>query len=111
MHQTMINHDIAVTAAGNTILELACIGIPSVIVCGERFENETAEILAKKHFGINLGFGGDVSEEKISNTVKRLMLNFDLRAKMSSTGKNLVDGKGAMRIVTLLEGFCRQKSL
>ena len=109
MYDVMKNHDLAVTAAGNTLLELACIGVPSVIVCGERFEIETAKIMEKNHFGINLGFGKDVSIKKISNEVNNLILNYNLRLKMSSNGKKLVDGNGSKRIVSLLEDICRQK--
>ena len=109
MYDVMKNHDLAVTAAGNTLLELACIGVPSVIVCGERFEIETAKIMERNHFGINLGFGKDVSIKKISNEVNNLILNYNLRLKMSSNGKKLVDGNGSKRIVSLLEDICRQK--
>jgi len=109
MPEIMYNHDIAVTAAGNTLLELASIGIPSVIVCGERFENETAKIIEKNQFGINLGFGNDVSMKKIANTVQKLISNYNLRVKMNNRGKTLVDGKGTERVVRLFENLCRQK--
>ena len=31
-------YDLAITAGGMTSLELACVGIPSIIICGEKFE-------------------------------------------------------------------------
>ncbi|WP_299290880.1 glycosyltransferase [Nitrosopumilus sp.] len=107
----MKKHDLAITAGGNTLMELAYLGIPSIIVCGEKFENETAKLMEKKHFGKNLGFGNDVSLKQIEKSVRDLMLNYDLRLKMNYFGKRVVDGKGSKRIVTLLENFCRQKSL
>lgn len=109
MHDVMKNHDLAITAAGNTLLELACIGVPSVIVCGERFEIETAKIMERYHFGINLGFGKNVSIKKISHEVNNLILNYNLRLSMSSNGKKLVDGNGSKRIVSILEDICGQK--
>lgn len=109
MHDVMKNHDLAITAAGNTLLELACIGVPSVIVCGERFEIETAKILERYHFGINLGFGKNISIKKISHEVNNLILNYNLRLSMSSNGKKLVDGNGSKRIVSILEDICGQK--
>ena len=109
MQDVMKNHDLAVTAAGITIFELACIGVPSIIVCSERFEIKTAEIMEKNHFGINLGFGKDVSIKKISDEINDLILNYDLRVKMNLNGKKLVDGKGSKRVVSVLEDICRQK--
>ena len=72
-------------------------------------EIKTAEIMEKNHFGINLGFGKDVSIKKISDEINDLILNYDLRVKMNLNGKKLVDGKGSKRVVSVLEDICRQK--
>ena len=41
--------DLAVTAGGMTLLELACVGLPCLIICGEKFEEETANLLEKNN--------------------------------------------------------------
>ncbi|MGR3218931.1 MAG: PseG/SpsG family protein [Candidatus Anammoxibacter sp.] len=95
----MLQSDLAITAAGNTIFELACLGVPCVVICAESFEVETANRLENRGFGINLGFGEHVSEFEIRNAVIQVMNNDELLSTMSITGKKLVDGKGRKRIV------------
>mgnify|MGYP004004219431 CR=1 FL=1 len=99
---TVKNYDLAFTAAGNTVLEVAYLGIPSIIVCAEKFENETAEFIEKIGFGINLGFGKNLPIEKITKTVKSLMNDYELRKTMNRVGKSLIDGNGTERIYNVI---------
>jgi len=102
MSTILSRHDLAITAAGNSLLELACIGMPSIVVCGEKFEVETADIMQKKGFCKNLGFGKDISQKKIASNIDQLISNLRLRKKMNRVGKKLVDGKGSERVVDLI---------
>ena len=92
------NYDLAITAGGMTLLELACVGVPSLVVCGEKFEIETANLLQKNNFGINLGFGKNLSKKKISRNIEFLKNNYTLRKKMNTHGQKLIDGKGVIRV-------------
>lgn len=105
MSAFLVNFDLAVTAGGMTLLELAYLGIPSIIVCGERFEEQTAQLMAKNGYGINLGFGKNVSKNKIFHTTKNIIKSYQLRKKMNQNGKRLIDGKGLLRIVTFVRGL------
>lgn len=109
MKSLMSKNDLAITAAGNTVLELACLGIPSIIVCGEKFENETANMLVKNNFGINLGFGKNVSKQTIANSTIKLMNDFEKRKSMRRIGRKLIDGKGTLRVAKLLEKLSTKK--
>lgn len=102
MPTVMSKHDVAITAGGMTLLELAHMGIPSVVICGEEFENETAGLLQKKGFGINLGFGKKVSESDIALATKQLLKSYDMRTQMNKAGKKLVDGKGVNRVASAI---------
>ncbi len=95
----MLQADLAVSAGGNTLFELACLGVPSVVVCGEPFEAITAGRLEKEGFCINLGFDKDVDERKLHKTVNSLIDNAGRRQKMSTKGKELIDGRGVKRTV------------
>jgi spore coat polysaccharide biosynthesis predicted glycosyltransferase SpsG len=95
--------DLAVTAGGNTLLELACLGIPSLVVCGEKFEEETAELLEKRGFCINIGFGGQLKSSKIHYYLTKIITDYTLRKKMHKIGPKLVDGKGSLRIAKILQ--------
>jgi spore coat polysaccharide biosynthesis predicted glycosyltransferase SpsG len=102
MSTEMLKHDLAITAGGMTLLELSRTGIPSIVICGEKLEEETAILMEKKGFGINLGFSKIISMEKLVNKTQFLINNYQLRKKMNKTGPKLVDGKGSLRIVKII---------
>ncbi len=99
----MQRSDMAITAAGNTMFELACVGVPGIVICGEEFEEETADRMEKYGIVENLGFGGRVSPEKIYKSVRRLMDDKNRRAEVSRRGQELIDGRGAGRVVKLIK--------
>lgn len=97
----MLEADLAVSAGGNTLFELACLGVPTVVVCAEPFEVATSERLEKEGFGISLGFGKNITDTNIYSGVSKVLHNFSLRNAMMSKGKTLIDGKGIKRMVNL----------
>jgi spore coat polysaccharide biosynthesis predicted glycosyltransferase SpsG len=105
MSNLMQKHDLAITAGGNTLVELAYLGIPSIIICGEKFELETAKLITKNGFGINVGFGGSITSSKIQLNLEKLINNFTLRKKMSKMGHKLIDGNGNHRIRKIIESL------
>lgn len=102
MSKIMKNQDIAITGGGMTLLELAHLGIPSIVICGAKFENETASLMQKKGFAINLGYKRKWSKSKLSSTVRELMYDNDLRRSMNKNGRKLIDGKGTKRVSDLI---------
>lgn len=94
----MLEADMAISAGGNTLFELACLGVPAIVICAEFFEVETADRLQKEGFGINLGFGKYVDEKEIYKSISLLIHNTEMRVKMSVRGKSLIDGQGAKRV-------------
>lgn len=108
MTPLMLAADLAITAGGITMLELACVGTPSIAVCGDAFEEETAVRVAAAGASINLGFGGPVEETAIARAVDDLSSDPDRRARMSAAGKALVDGHGAPRLAMLVRSACSE---
>jgi len=102
MAELMWNADLAITAGGLTMFELACVGTPSVVVCGERFEVETAQRLERAGVGRCLGFGGDLQPGRLGGAVEALARDPASRQAMSQRGQQLIDGQGAQRIVQLI---------
>lgn len=99
----MEKNDMAITGGGMTSLELCSLGIPSIIICGASFENETASLLATNGFGINLGYTKKISKEKIAVISKELMMNYEERRKMNKIGQKLIDGNGTKRVSNIVE--------
>lgn len=92
--------DIAISGGGNTMFELAAIGVPTVVVCGEPFEEETADRMMG--VVINLGFGEKVSEKQLYQSVYDLINDFAKRKRISIIAQQIVDGKGSKRTVDLI---------
>ena len=65
-------------------------------------ENQRPNATSLDELGVagNLGWHGELSEEKVRAAVMRLLDDPALRASMSQKGLALVDGRGASRIVT-----------
>ncbi|KUO42684.1 MAG: hypothetical protein APU95_04445 [Hadesarchaea archaeon YNP_N21] len=102
MAKLMMKTDIAITAGGETIYELAAVGTPSINISQVEHQSINAQELERAGTVINLGLGRKVSEEQISSTVLRLLDDKNLRQKMSLAGKRLVDGKGAKRVADII---------
>lgn len=104
----MMEADLAISAGGNTLFELACLGVPAIVLCAELFEVGTADRLQKEGFGINLGFGEYVDEKDVYKAVSLLIHNTEMRVKMSGRGKSLIDGRGAKRVAesALIKSVC-----
>ena len=109
MPRLMSKHDMAITGGGVTLLELCSLGIPSLVVSGAPFENETALMLQRKGFGISLGYGEKLSERKISAVTKRLLADYSKRKSMNKIGRSLIDGRGVQRIASVIEKIGEQK--
>jgi spore coat polysaccharide biosynthesis predicted glycosyltransferase SpsG len=100
--EIMQKSDIAITGGGMTSLELCHLGVPSIIICGASFENETSSLLEKNGFGINLGYNKKISEKKVGVTVKKLMVNYQQRKEMQKIGQKLIDGNGVKRVANII---------
>lgn len=105
INNVMSKHDLAITAGGMTLLELAYLGIPSIIVCGEKFEEETALQISKMGFGINLGYGKKVSVKQLVIFFNSLSNNYQTRQKMNRKGRQIINGKGGFKISQLIQNI------
>lgn len=94
--------DLAVTGAGSTCWELACVGLPAVILVIAENQRTIAEELGAAGVVLNLGWHAEVSADRIGSTVDGLLYSSFRRLRMSQRGRALVDGKGAERVVAAL---------
>ena len=102
MEELMFDSDIMLSAGGNTLYELACVGTPGIVLYEDEHERIQAESFQERGVVINLGRGTEVLEEQIAATAKQLLNDFSTRKQMSQKGKESVDGKGAERICEII---------
>lgn len=93
--------DVGLTAGGNTLLEMACVGTPALVLHEDPHEEEQARALAADGFGEWLGRSVEVSAPMLHAALDRLDDSTARRAQ-SAAGRRMVDGQGAARITRLL---------
>ncbi len=106
MHQA----DIAITAGDSTCYELARIGVPSIAIA--TVENQIPVITAMEQHGTLKGFCPEGSlpdrshpaglPTEIADTIGKLVRNREERQSMADSGRKLLDGQGAHRVVRKL---------
>lgn len=99
----MAESHIALTALGTTIFELACMGVPAILIAN--YKADEADMIAFKRLGIALPLGHHetVSDFDIRQAVENLLKGVILWENMSKRGKILIDGYGAKRIADIVE--------
>lgn len=89
--------DVGISAGGNTLFEMACIGTPALVLYEDEHEAEQGRAFEASGFGWCLGAGTEVSADAIRQALHRLE-DPALRRAQSEAGRRLVDGHGAARI-------------
>ena len=97
MSELMLANDIAISAGGSTLYELAATGTPALTLLQADNQIKVAQAMAEAGTIINLGFGDKVAGDELSAELKRLTNDFQKRKEMSVKGQNLIDGQGAER--------------
>lgn len=99
MKNLMLTADIAISAGGQTTYELARVGVPSILIAVSDNQVGNCHGWEKANFAKYAGWWSDTkTQENLIYYLKELE-DFEIRRKMSSTGRSLVDGQGARRVV------------
>ncbi|MEW6607091.1 MAG: UDP-2,4-diacetamido-2,4,6-trideoxy-beta-L-altropyranose hydrolase [bacterium] len=91
--------DLAISAGGSTCYEIACLGVPNIILSLADNQKKVANGLANYGTSVNLGWFKEVTEEQIKKAVEDLIKSRQKREEMSQKSKELVDGRGVERVV------------
>ena len=93
MIKTMSESDLAISAAGQTLYELARIGVPTIAM--KIATNQTGNINGMSEAGFVTRME---SFDELPGLVDEY-IDYDYRSKKSAIGRRLVDGQGSKRIV------------
>ncbi|HYQ67154.1 bifunctional UDP-2,4-diacetamido-2,4,6-trideoxy-beta-L-altropyranose hydrolase/GNAT family N-acetyltransferase [Actinophytocola sp.] len=91
--------DLVVSAAGVTLLELCCIGVPAALV--RIADNQKAGYEAAVTQGLAAGLGTDPRDHTAD--LRALLLDPERRKAMAAKAMTAVDGEGANRILNAIE--------
>jgi spore coat polysaccharide biosynthesis predicted glycosyltransferase SpsG len=98
--QLMHDCDLAIAGGGTTMLELACIGTPAIILPQNEAEAHFSTLFAAHRAVTALPL--KVSAAGLRSTVIEAVSDCSLRKRMSAAAKELVDGGGKLRIAELI---------
>ena len=93
---------LAVTAGGVTASELACVGVPMVIVVAAENQRESARGLVRARAAVALDGTTAAGIRGVGAAVCRLAKDPLRRRRMAAAGRRLVDGRGAARVARAL---------
>lgn len=99
MAELMEMTDMCISACGSTLYELAYIGIPTVGIIVAKNQELLAYSMEKEKIILNMGWYNKLNKKKVVRIIKQVIFDYERRKNMSFKGKNLIDGKGAERIV------------
>ncbi|MBM7557279.1 spore coat polysaccharide biosynthesis predicted glycosyltransferase SpsG [Halanaerobacter jeridensis] len=102
MSELMLNNDLAISAGGSTLYELAATGTPTITLLQAENQVKVAEAMEEKGAIINLGFGHMISKSKLKDNIEKVINDFALRKEMSQQGQKIVDGQGAERVANYI---------
>jgi len=103
MKEIMLESDVAISAGGQTLYELARVGVPTIGICVAENQIGNVEGWGKTGFLEYVGWHWEKDlMEKLRNSVKYLK-NMNIRKNKYRRGKTFIDGKGTLKILSVLK--------
>lgn len=100
----MLRADLAITSGGRTVLELAALRVPTIVICQNK--RETTHTFASSVNGVvNLGFRGNVTDDAITETITTVVENEKLRTSMRGKMESLDLSAGKSRVCELIRNL------
>jgi len=102
MKQVMLDSDIAISAGGQTLYELARVGVPTIAVAIA--DNQLGNVKGWQQAGFikYAGWGRERNIMKNIDFCLSQIINFSVRKKKSFLGRKFVNGKGAIEVVNFI---------
>lgn len=101
---------VAITAAGTTLNELACLGVPAITVAVAENQIPSGERWAQAGAVRFLGPAEAVSESDLRAIVIELASDDQQRILLSQSARRLVDGLGAKRTLAAILNVCNKSA-
>ena len=98
----MASADLAITAGGMTVFEMAVLGIPVLIMQIADNQVPITRVWQQCGYGIDLGHLDQLRQETLLQETISLMQDAGRRQSMSTAGQAMVDGEGTWRVARVL---------
>ena len=106
LRERMARADLAISASGQTLYELARCGTPTIAFCSGPDQVHNLRALANSHVVWSVGDAASPHWARdLSYAIEKLIGDTAYRVTMSQAGPALIDGLGAERLVSKLESL------
>lgn len=103
-HRRMTEADLFIGAGGGTSWERAAMGLPTICIAVSNNQQNNGEVMAAAGAHVFMGAREQVSVEQLRDAIGFVVGNFYLRQSLAERSRQLVDGRGALRVAAALAG-------
>ncbi|TDV35479.1 UDP-2,4-diacetamido-2,4,6-trideoxy-beta-L-altropyranose hydrolase [Pseudomonas helmanticensis] len=103
-HQRMTQADLFIGAGGGTSWERAALGLPTICIAVSNNQQANGEVMAAAGAHVFMGAREQVSVEQLRDAIGFVTGNHYLRQSLAERSRQLVDGRGALRVAAALSG-------
>jgi len=110
MKKAMLNADLAISGGGQTLYELARVGVPTIAI--GLSDNQLPNINGWQRAGF-ISYAGWYREEGLLDKLKKAvdrLLPYETRKERSKKGRATIDGKGVERAIDQIVGSLKEES-
>jgi spore coat polysaccharide biosynthesis predicted glycosyltransferase SpsG/RimJ/RimL family protein N-acetyltransferase len=93
----MVGHDLVVSAAGTSVWELCCLGVPMALVCAAENQRPGYDRVVGSGAAVGLGDAVDAA------VLREVLTSTSARATLAREAAGVVDGLGSWRVVRAWE--------
>ena len=99
LYHLMEKSDLAISAAGNTLYELAYLGVPTLVISHDHLHDQVAIAFEQKKAVSNVGVGTKLTDSQIASEFRRLINDAHARLALSKNARNLFNSGSGTALV------------
>jgi UDP-2,4-diacetamido-2,4,6-trideoxy-beta-L-altropyranose hydrolase len=103
-YQRMTEADLFIGAGGGTSWERAAMGLPTICIAVSNNQQNNGEVMAAAGAHVFMGAREQVSVEQLRDAIGFVVDNVYLRQSLADRSRQLVDGRGALRVAAAMAG-------
>lgn len=103
-HRRMTEADLFIGAGGGTSWERAALGLPTLCIAVSNNQQANGEVMAAAGAHVFMGACEQVGVEQLRNAIGFVVDNYYLRQSLAERSRQMVDGRGALRVAAALAG-------
>ena len=104
----LFNSDLVIAAGGIILYEAACVGVPTIAICHDKNQLETAMQFQKEGACVNLGLFKKFKIKELILNIETLSRDSKTLEKMGQKGKKLIDCRGVYRVANIIKEFTKK---